>query len=430
VLAYLGIGYCSWILALLVLKLHDRPLAGSGVIAAPLLASFIMLAWDLSLEPQWATVDRAWIWHDGGAFFGVPISNFMGWYLTANLFFQLFALEEKARRARRSSAALAAADCDVRDLRSWKSLGSTAEHDPGDCGGHNRADLANGGHSRRLLYDVRTGAVAVCRAGVAALFWPTSLRSAWGRLDTLKLGYPAVAFLAQFRAAPNLLTMVRLFTIPFIVIEILDGNFGVAFSLFILAGISDGFDGLLARWLNQKTTLGLYLDPIADKLLLSTLFLVLTHVGIIPRYVTVLVFSRDFGILLIATLLFATHTLRDFRPSFFGKLNTLVQIVALLTILGERAFSSHQFALLNVVLVRSIAFLAPLSAAQYAWIVIQRIHSAEERARKAATAKVEAADSKVGVDFVPNPGRSHGLSKAEALSEADDPSGSTDRVAS
>jgi cardiolipin synthase len=196
------------------------------------------------------------------------------------------------------------------------------------------------------------------------------------------MGYPAVAFLAQFRAAPNLLTMVRLFTIPFIVIEILDGNFGVAFSLFILAGISDGFDGLLARWLDQKTTLGLYLDPIADKLLLSTLFLVLTHVGIIPRYVTVLVFSRDFGILLIATLLFATHTLRDFRPSFFGKLNTLVQIVALLTILGERAFSSHQFALLNTVLVRSIAFLAPLSAAQYAWIVIQRIHAAEDPPRR------------------------------------------------
>ncbi|MBB5056807.1 cardiolipin synthase [Granulicella aggregans] len=218
-----------------------------------------------------------------------------------------------------------------------------------------------------------------------------------------------MAFLAQFRAAPNLLTMVRLFTIPFIVIEILDGNFGVAFALFILAGISDGFDGLLARWLDQKTTLGLYLDPIADKLLLSTLFLVLTHVGIIPRYVTVLVFSRDFGILLIATLLFATHTLRDFRPSLFGKLNTLVQIVALLTILGEKAFSSHQFTTLNATLVRSIAFLAPLSAAQYAWIVIQRLHSAEDPPRRSAPKT--------------------GLAQISAV-EGADPSGSTDRVAS
>ncbi len=69
----------------------------------------------------------------------------------------------------------------------------------------------------------------------------------------------------------------------------------------MLAGISDGLDGLLARWLHQHTKLGLYLDPIADKLMLSTLFLVLTHVHQITPYVTVLVFSRDLGILLIAT---------------------------------------------------------------------------------------------------------------------------------
>jgi len=187
-----------------------------------------------------------------------------------------------------------------------------------------------------------------------------------------------VAFLTQFRAAPNLLTMVRLFTIPFIVIEILDGNFGIALALFVLAGISDGFDGLLARWLNQKTTLGLYLDPIADKLLLSTLFLVFTHVGLMPRYVTVLVFSRDLGILLISTLLFATNTLRDFRPSLFGKLNTLVQIVTLLAILAEHALPNAELPRTTQVLVRSIAFLAPLSAAQYAWIVVRRMSATQE----------------------------------------------------
>lgn len=193
-----------------------------------------------------------------------------------------------------------------------------------------------------------------------------------------------MAFLSQFRAAPNLLTLVRLFIIPFLVIEILDGNFGWALGLFVLAGISDGFDGLVARWLSQQTTLGLYLDPIADKLLLSTLFLVLTHVGLMPRYVTVLVFSRDFGILLISTLLFATNALRDFRPSLFGKLNTLVQIVALLAILAERAFSGAQYSshhpLIDVVLVRAIAVLAPLSAGQYAWIVIRRIGATDTAA--------------------------------------------------
>jgi cardiolipin synthase len=193
------------------------------------------------------------------------------------------------------------------------------------------------------------------------------------------LGYDCltlkVPLLSQFRAAPNLLTLMRLFIIPFLVIAVLDGHYATAFGLFILAGISDALDGLLARMLSQKTTLGQYLDPIADKLLLSTLFVVLTHVGLIPQYVTVLVFSRDVGILLISTLLFVTNALRDFRPSFFGKLNTLVQIVTLLVVLCQKMFISSQLDRLSSVLLRAIAVLAPLSAAQYAWIVIRRMNS-------------------------------------------------------
>lgn len=188
-----------------------------------------------------------------------------------------------------------------------------------------------------------------------------------------------MAFLNQFRAAPNLLTLLRLFIIPFLVIEITDGQYPVAFGLFLLAGVSDGMDGLLARWLRQHTRLGEYLDPIADKLMLSTLFVTLTHVGLIPRYVTVLVFSRDLGILLIATLLFATGTLRDFRPSLLGKVNTLMQILALTAVLSERVFAatgnSHGLLMLRDGLLRAIAVLAPVSAAQYAWIVIRRMNA-------------------------------------------------------
>jgi cardiolipin synthase len=188
-----------------------------------------------------------------------------------------------------------------------------------------------------------------------------------------------MALLRQFRAAPNLLTLLRLFIIPFLVIAILDSRFRVAFALFVFAGFSDGFDGLIARMLSQRTTLGQYLDPIADKLLLSTLFLVLTHVGLIPRYVTVLVFSRDFGILLISTLLFATNTLRDFRPSLLGKLNTLVQIVGLTVVLVRQIWPLHT-AILRTDLLRAIAWLAPISAVQYAWIVFRRISAAEQPA--------------------------------------------------
>jgi uncharacterized membrane protein len=92
ILAYLGIGYCSWVLALLILGYSNRPFAGSGVISVPLLAGVIMLAWDFSMEAIWSTIDRAWIWRDGGSFYGVPISNFLGWYFTAFLFYQVFAI--------------------------------------------------------------------------------------------------------------------------------------------------------------------------------------------------------------------------------------------------------------------------------------------------------------------------------------------------
>ena len=188
----------------------------------------------------------------------------------------------------------------------------------------------------------------------------------------------------QVGAVPNLLTLMRLFIIPFLVITILDHRFRVAFGLFVIAGISDGFDGLMARLLSQRTRLGEYLDPIADKLLLSTLFLVLTHVALVPRYVTVLVFSRDLGILLISTLLFATNVLRDFRPSLLGKLNTATQILGVTVIMVTQVWPERHLSSLGTGLLRAIAVLAPLSAAQYAWIVIRRINAAETSAESAA----------------------------------------------
>ena len=186
--------------------------------------------------------------------------------------------------------------------------------------------------------------------------------------------------LRQFRAAPNLLTMLRLFTLPFLVITILDGRWRLAFALLWVAGVSDGLDGLLARWLQQKTTLGMYLDPIADKLLMSTLFVVLTHVGAIPRYVTVLVLSRDLGILLIATLLFATNTLRKFPPSKLGKLNTVVQILGVLTVMTCEVIPRSGLEEMRTALLWAIAVLAPVSAAEYAWIVVKRMQGVPQTA--------------------------------------------------
>jgi cardiolipin synthase (CMP-forming) len=108
--------------------------------------------------------------------------------------------------------------------------------------------------------------------------------------------------LNPLRSAPNLLTLMRICLAPFLVAAILEGHFLLSFILFVAAGLTDALDGLLARLLKQRSMLGQYLDPVADKLLLSTLFLVLFYKGLMPGTVTVLVFGRDVGILLVAAI--------------------------------------------------------------------------------------------------------------------------------
>ncbi|HZP23532.1 MAG TPA: CDP-alcohol phosphatidyltransferase family protein [Terriglobales bacterium] len=131
---------------------------------------------------------------------------------------------------------------------------------------------------------------------------------------------------AQFWTAPNQITLLRLIFIPFVIIAVFDAHWRWALALLIAAAFSDALDGLLARTLHQQTMLGLYLDPIADKLLLSSLFLVLSFVKKIPWKYTVLVFSRDLCIVATAVVLYASTGFRDFRPSIFGKINTACQI--------------------------------------------------------------------------------------------------------
>jgi uncharacterized membrane protein len=96
-LAYVGMAYLSWTLAHLILANGRTPLTGMRVAVLPLLAAFIMVAWDLAMDPVWGTVLHAWIWKQGGTYFGVPVSNFVGWYLTVYVIFQIFALHLRRR---------------------------------------------------------------------------------------------------------------------------------------------------------------------------------------------------------------------------------------------------------------------------------------------------------------------------------------------
>jgi cardiolipin synthase (CMP-forming) len=190
--------------------------------------------------------------------------------------------------------------------------------------------------------------------------------------------------LGQLRSFPNLLTLLRLSFIPFIVSSILEGHYEVALSLFVLAGISDALDGVLARSLGQRTKLGEYLDPIADKLLISTLFLVLSATHRIPWRITVVVFSRDIIILVVCTLVYATTPLRDFSPSILGKANTVAQIIALGATILVEVKSWFWVEVVKRVGLWSVFALTIVSALHYVFLLAVRLRAVSQNEGKAA----------------------------------------------
>ena len=181
--------------------------------------------------------------------------------------------------------------------------------------------------------------------------------------------------LSQIFTAPNQLTLLRMIFVPFIVIHLVEGRYLWALVVFVVAGFSDGLDGLLARTLHQQTLLGQYLDPIADKLLLSTMFLVLAILHKIPWKYTVLVFSRDISILAASAVLFAIAGLRDFRPSIFGKANTFSQIAAIFFVLLEEVRPARWVWITRTVFLRATFFFTIISALHYVLLVQRRLRA-------------------------------------------------------
>jgi cardiolipin synthase len=178
--------------------------------------------------------------------------------------------------------------------------------------------------------------------------------------------------LNAFRSAPNLLTLTRICLAPILVAAILDEHFALSFGLFIAAGLTDALDGSLARWLNQRSMFGQYLDPVADKLLLSALFLVLLHKGLMPVTVTVLVFGRDVGILLVSALLYAAAGRREFHPSIWGKASTLAQIVAVTAVLLAQLTQAYWVAVVRTVALDATMTFTVISGLHYVWSVSRR----------------------------------------------------------
>ncbi len=167
---------------------------------------------------------------------------------------------------------------------------------------------------------------------------------------------------------PNLLSLLRMGLIPLFVVSVLDGRPGRALAVFVVAGVTDALDGFIARFWNQRSVLGAYLDPAADKLLLVTSYVVLAipdlHRGfVIPAWVSALVITRDVVIVVVAVILYLASGISQFPPSPISKINTAVQVATIILVLLSGLVPGLE--LVSTIAVYLVATLTLLSGIDY-----------------------------------------------------------------
>jgi cardiolipin synthase len=174
---------------------------------------------------------------------------------------------------------------------------------------------------------------------------------------------------------PNQITFLRLGFLPFFLILMSYEKYKWALLLLVIAGFSDGIDGLIARKFNQRSSLGAYLDPIADKLLLSSSFVVLAFKQQLAWWLTILVLSRDLLILIVAVVIILSSGYRPFPPSIYGKLTTFSQIVLVFAVVLAAAYPEFHLAPLNRGLVYIVTALCVFSGLHYSFTVARRLNT-------------------------------------------------------
>jgi len=172
----------------------------------------------------------------------------------------------------------------------------------------------------------------------------------------------------------NLITELRLLAVPLLLVLVAYHRFDWGFALFFAAAASDGVDGWLARRFNQRSALGSYLDPLADKALVASLFISLALVGELPWALTILVFTRDGCILISAAVLFFASNFRDFRPTWWGKASTTAELATVGAALLQAWLRNPVLQGIEEFGWASVTFLVLVSGIHYAFTSARRFH--------------------------------------------------------
>lgn len=184
--------------------------------------------------------------------------------------------------------------------------------------------------------------------------------------------------LGQFFYLANQLSLLRLVFIPFVILTILYGQYRTAFVLVLIAGLSDGMDGLLARRLGQQTALGRILDPLADKLLLNSAFVALGVAQQLPLWLVILVLSRDLIIITFALVMILASSHKPFPPTVYGKANTVAQVSTVLLTLIALIIANDLLAGMQAFGIYVTAGLTVASGFQYAFRAAEHLRGAEQ----------------------------------------------------
>jgi cardiolipin synthase len=173
---------------------------------------------------------------------------------------------------------------------------------------------------------------------------------------------------------PNQLTFLRLAFLPFFIIAIKYERYTIALGILVIAGLSDGLDGLLARNLNQRTPLGAYLDPIADKLLLSSSYFVLALKGKISWWLAILVLGRDVLLLAACAVILLVVGYRPFPPSVWGKATTFFEILLIVMVLVLTFWQPQTLWIARKLCGYLVAAFVIISGFHYSVVVSRRLH--------------------------------------------------------